>query len=102
MKSLLIYAIVSTSLFFSAMFYYSYNTPHQTAIKAHTTQLETYIYIITKIDSSGYYGQSVNDNTGIYFTEKNVKGISLNVNDHVRVSFPLNSYEKITNIEKIN
>jgi uncharacterized protein YabE (DUF348 family) len=73
---------------------------------AHTEEqsnLETYTYKITKIDHTGYYGTSTKDDTGIYFVNENVpKGTEINVNDTVKVSFPLNNYEEITHIEKIN
>jgi hypothetical protein len=78
------------------------NKPIQTAKKAHTEQLETYQYIITKIDSKGYYGQSLKDNTGIFLVNANLKGITLKVNDYIKVSFPKNDYEQITKVEKLN
>lgn len=85
------------------------NVNEQKAAKptiTHTEQqnkLETYTYKITKIDSTGYYGKSTTDQTGIYFINDNVpKGTELNEGDKIKVSFPNNSYEKITNIEKIN
>jgi hypothetical protein len=85
----------------SALFAYTNQNTH----KVHTTQfehLETYTYKLTKIDSKGYYGHSTKDDTGIYFTVANTKGLSLHVNDIVNVSFPKDDYETITKISKVD
>jgi hypothetical protein len=93
----------------SFIYLFSFNKPAispQTTQKANTEeikQLKTYTYKITKIDDSGYYGKSTKDHTGIYFVNSNVpKGTVLNEGDTIKVSFPNNSYEEITHIEKIN
>jgi hypothetical protein len=66
-------------------------------------KLETYDYVITGKDNQGYYGKSLKDSTGIFLVQSNLPdGMELNKNDHVRVSFPNNSYEQITRIEKVN
>jgi hypothetical protein len=82
--------------------------PNKTNVKPtidHTEQqnkLEVFTYQITKIDESGYYGDSTTDQTGIYFVNENVpKGTTIKEGDTVKVSFPNNSFEIITNIEVV-
>jgi hypothetical protein len=65
-------------------------------------ELETYEYIVTSIDSEGIHGQSVTDNTGIFIEHETLKDIELSVNDQISVSFPVNDYETITLVTKIN
>jgi type II secretory pathway pseudopilin PulG len=65
-------------------------------------KVSTYDYVITSIQSDGIYGKSLNDDTGVYLTKTNVKGLKLSVNDSIRVSFLNNDYETITNVTKLN
>jgi hypothetical protein len=64
-------------------------------------QIKTYDYIVTAIDSEGIHGKSLNDNTGIYLTQDNVKGLNLSVKDSIRVSFPNDQWDVIINVEKV-
>jgi hypothetical protein len=101
MKKLFLFSLLSSILSMSALFIYTNQNTH----KAHTTHsapLQTYTYKLTKINSEGYYGHSTKDDTGIYFTAANTKGLSLHVNDKVNVSFPKDDYETITKISKVD
>lgn len=74
----------------------------QPAQKATIEQLESYSYVIIEIDESGLYGDSLNDDTGIFIDHKTVKGLSLNESDIIKVNFPKDDYETITHIEKVS
>jgi hypothetical protein len=106
MKKLLILSILSILLLSISI--YTHSTKHaavspQTTHVKQLSNIKTYTYKITKIDSSGYYGTSTKDQTGIYFVNENIpKGTELKEGDTIKVSFPNNSYEKITNIEKLS
>lgn len=76
-------------------------TKHQTSQKANTTQLETYEYIITEIDESGLYGDSLNDDTGIYIDQSTIKGMNLTEGNKIAVQFPKDDFETITSVTKI-
>jgi hypothetical protein len=84
-----------------ALLIHSYNTkPHQTT---QIEQLESYSYVITSIDSTGIYGDSLTDDTGIFIDKNSIpEGMELSKNDHIAVQFPLNNYETITSVTKIN
>jgi uncharacterized protein YabE (DUF348 family) len=69
---------------------------------SHTEELETYSYIVTSKDSKGIYGDSLTDDTGIFIDYSTLKGIKLNENDKIKVSFPIDDYETITKVTKIN
>jgi hypothetical protein len=101
MKKLSILTILSILLLSISI--YSHTTKqaagtHQTASKE---KLTTYDYIITSIDSEGIHGKSLFDNTGIYLTQDNVKGLNLSVKDSIRVSFPNDQWDVITSVQKL-
>jgi hypothetical protein len=102
MKKLIITLSILSILLLSISIY-SHSTKHVAVSPqtAHAEQLETYDYIITSIDSDGIHGNSLTDNTGIFLTDANVKGLSLNVSDCIRVSFPKSDYETITKVTKL-
>lgn len=82
-----------------ALLIHSYNTkPHQTAP---IEQLESYSYVITSIDNTGIYGDSLTDDTGIYIDHNTIKNLSLSVNDKISVTFPKSDFETITAVTKI-
>jgi hypothetical protein len=100
-SKLLIYSFISFALFIAALFLYT-TSNHQTATQANTEPLTAYEYTITSINSDGINGKSTSDNSGIYLTHENVKGLSLNKSDVIKVEFPKNDYETITKVEKVN
>jgi hypothetical protein len=101
-KILITLTVLSIISFFTFASIYNVQQDVQRATKQEQTKIETYTYKITKVDSKGYYGISTKDQSGIYFVNNNVpKGIKINVNDTIKVSFPLNNYEEITHIEKL-
>jgi hypothetical protein len=71
-------------------------------ITSHTEAVETYSYIITSIDENGITGDSLTDDTGIFLTNENVKGLSLHESDKIQVSFPKGEWDVITKVVKIN
>jgi hypothetical protein len=93
---LLIYSLLSFVLFLLIV-----GCSNQTATTSPQQEIETYSYIVTKIDSEGLHGQSITDNTGIFITSDSIK-IELNVNDQIEVSFPKDDFETITKVSKIN
>jgi hypothetical protein len=107
-KKLFIYALLSFTLFLAALFFYTNQLTeaeaHQTAQKANTEPLTAYEYTVTSINAEGIYGKSTSDDTGIFLTHENVKGLSLNKNDTINVSFPKSdtNFETITSVEKVN
>jgi hypothetical protein len=97
-------SVIVFVLSLSFIYLFTFNKPAispQTAQKAHTEELKTYEYVITKIDKTGVYGDSLKDDTGIYIDHKTVKNITLDVNDKIEVSFPHNDYETITKVIKL-
>ncbi|MBL4951010.1 hypothetical protein JK635_01990 [Neobacillus sp. YIM B02564] len=97
--------IIICLVFVTLIIFTKWNTTNQPVnpTTAHTKAIETYEYIITKIDPSGYYGKSTNNDTGIYFVNANIpKGTIIQTGDKIRVSFPKGEWDVITNIEKIN
>jgi hypothetical protein len=107
MKKLIItLSVLSIISFFTFASIYNVNQDVQRVAKRTQTaskqQVSTYDYVITGKDSKGYYGHSLNDNTNIFLVQSNLpKGMTLNVSDSIRVSFPKNSYETITNVTKL-
>jgi hypothetical protein len=106
-KKLFIYALLSFTLFLASLFLYtnqinSKAEAHQTAKQANTETLTAYEYTITSIDSEGLYGKSTSDNSGIYLTHENVKGLSLNKSDVIKVEFPKDNFETITSVVKVS
>jgi hypothetical protein len=97
---LLMYSILSFVLFITLI---GCNAD-QTAKISPQTDIETFEYIVTSIDSEGLHGQSVNDSTGIFLTHDtiNQNKLSLKENDKISVSFPADDWETITKIVKIN
>lgn len=70
--------------------------------EAHTSDLTTYEYIVTEINSDGINGKSTTDNTGIYLNQENVKGLKLNESDKIKVTFPNDQWDVVTKVEKVN
>jgi hypothetical protein len=97
---LLIYSILSFVLF---LFIVGCNHT-QTATIAPNEDIETYSYIVTKIDNEGLHGQSTTDNTGIFLTPETIDGLQLKEGNKIKVSFPKDdpNFETITKVTKIN
>lgn len=68
---------------------------------AHTEQLETYSYVVTEINKEGITGDSLTDDSGIFLTPENVKGLFLQKSDEIKVTFPKDDFETITKVEKV-
>lgn len=81
--------------------YTQLNKPTQTGTQTDIEPTETYEYIVTSINSDGLTGKSTTDNTSIYLTNDQVKSLHLSVNDTIKVTFPKDSYEQITNVQKV-
>jgi hypothetical protein len=108
MKNLIItLTVLSIISFFTFASIYNVQQDVQRVTKQEQTaskqRLTTYDYVITGKDNQGYYGHSLKDDTGIFLVQSNLpKDMELNENDHIRVSFPNNSYEQITSVQKLN
>lgn len=100
LTKLLIYSILSFVLFITLI---GCNAA-ETAKISPQTDIETFEYIVTSIDSEGLHGQSVNDNTGIFLTHEviNDQNLQVSENDKIKVSFPKDDWETITKVTKIN
>ncbi|PLR99619.1 hypothetical protein [Bacillus sp. T33-2] len=65
-------------------------------------QLESFTYEITFTDESGYYGES-SLGYGVYFTNDNLQpNQTIQKGDQVKAWFPVNDYETIVKVEKLN
>lgn len=92
MKKLIIYSIVSFTLFLAAIGFHAYQQSKQ----------ESFTYTITQNDSQGIYG-TTNDNTGVFITKADLNKLSkseLKTGDQIKVAFA--DYETIVKVEKVN
>jgi hypothetical protein len=95
---LLAYSVLSFVLFIVLM---GCNA-NQTATIEPQEELTTYTYVITEINESGLYGDSLTDDTGIFIDLSTIEGMSLKEGNEINVSFPKDDFETITKVTKIN
>lgn len=95
---LLIYSILSFVLFITLI---GCNA-NQKAATSPQKELTTYTYVITEINESGLYGDSLKDDTKIFIEYETIETLQLNESDHIAVQFPKNDWETITKVSKIN
>lgn len=58
----------------------------------------SYKYVITEVSDKGYIGDSLTDNTGIYFEESNLEDQTIKEGDVVKVYFEKGNFEGIKKI----
>jgi hypothetical protein len=95
---LLTYSILSFVLFVTLI---GCNANQKATIESQT-KITTYEYIITSVDSKGVYGQSTEDDTGIFLTFDTVQGLTLEEGSKIEVSYPDDQFDVITKVTKID
>lgn len=97
-NKLMLYAILSFVLFITLI---GCNAA-QTATNSPQSNIETHAYIITEINESGLYGDSLKDDTGIYLTHDTIEGLQLEEGNKINVSYPDQEFDVITKVTKID
>lgn len=99
-KKLLLYSFISCIVFLLSLTLIACS--NQNATVSPQEDIESFEYLVTNIDSTGLYGNSVTDNTKIFIEHETIENLSLKESDHISVSFPRNDWETITKVTKIN